>query len=112
MTDWNKVFLNYGNKKPIYDDWLDKYKDILENSRNLPIIDLGCGFGNDTLYLHERGFRVISCDYAEEALNRLQYFIEKPETKCFDMVQGLPFENEYASVIIADLSLHYFARRY
>ena len=27
----------------------------------------------------------------------------------FDMLQGLPFENESIRIIIADLSLHYFA---
>jgi SAM-dependent methyltransferase len=108
--EWNKIFLNLGDKKPKYDEWLDKYEDILEKSKDMPIIDLGCGFGNDTLYLYERGFKVISCDYSIEALNRLKYFILQPEIKHFDMVNGLPFENDSSKVIIADLSLHYFSK--
>lgn len=110
LDEWNKLFLSYGTEKPKYDDWLDKYHDLLNESREIPIIDLGCGFGNDTFYLAERGYRVISCDYSIEALNRLKYFIEKPETRLFSMVEGLPFDNNVACVLIADLSIHYFSR--
>lgn len=111
LIKWNKVFLEYGDKKPKYDDWLDKFENISEKSKNMPIVDLGCGSGNDTLYLYERGFDVISCDYAIEALNRLKYFIPEPKTKLFTMRSGLPFEDDCAKVLIADLSLHYFSKK-
>ena len=109
LAEWNKLFLSYGAEKPKYDDWLDKYRDILDESKEISIIDLGCGFGNDTFYLTERGYRVISCDYAIEALNRLKHFIEKPETRHFNMLEGLPFDDNTARVLIADLSIHYFS---
>ncbi len=72
------------------------------------MLDIGCGYGNDTLYLRERGVRVISCDFSGEALARLHHFIDSPETKQFDMREGLPFEDASAMIVIADLSLHYF----
>jgi SAM-dependent methyltransferase len=106
---WNKQFLASGNKRVTYDLWLDKYEDILKSSKDTPIIDLGCGLGNDTMYLHERHYKVISCDYSEEALKKLGLFINNPVTKLFDMKNGLPFETESVKVIIADLSLHYFS---
>lgn len=106
---WNEVFQAQGQEKPTYDLWLDKYSAILEESKAIPIIDLGCGFGNDTLYLHERGYQVISCDYSSEALKRLDYFINTPVTRLFDMKEGLPFPTQSALIIIADLSLHYFS---
>jgi SAM-dependent methyltransferase len=106
---WNKQFLASGNKRVTYDLWLDKYEDILKSSKDTPIIDLGCGLGNDTMYLHERHYEVISCDYSEEALKKLGLFINNPITKLFDMKNGLPFETESVKVIIADLSLHYFS---
>jgi SAM-dependent methyltransferase len=109
LNEWNNVFLNCGTKKPKYDDWLDKYRDYLSESKDIPIIDLGCGFGNDTLYLTERDYQVISCDYSVEALNRLKYFIEKPVTRLFNILDGLPFENNSACILIADLSIHYFS---
>ena len=108
LNNWNKLFLSCGTKKPEYDDWLDKYQDDFEKSKSIPIIDLGCGFGNDTLYLTERGYPVISCDYSLEALNRLKFFIEEPDIRHFNVLDGLPFEDNTANVVIADLSIHYF----
>jgi SAM-dependent methyltransferase len=106
---WNELYQHQGNEKPAYDLWLDKYAAILAESKSIPIIDLGCGFGNDTLYLHERGYSVISCDFSREALKRLEYFIDKPVTLLLDMKERLPFENQSAKIVIADLSLHYFS---
>ncbi len=111
MEMWDKIYKKHGTKKPEYDDWLDKFMPLIKLSHNLPIIDLGCGFGNDTLYLKEKGFDVLSCDYSIEALNRLDYFIKEPKKIHFDMRHGFPFENSSARVIIADLSLHYFSKK-
>jgi SAM-dependent methyltransferase len=105
---WNEIYESNIDRKPKYDLWLDKYEDILINTKDTPIIDLGCGFGNDTLYLKEKGYEVISCDFSEKALARLGKFIEKLNSKCFDMKSGLPFDDNSAKIIIADLSLHYF----
>lgn len=71
-------------------------------------MDLGCGTGNDTLYLVERGFKVISCDYSEVALEKIKKVIPKAETCLLDISKKLPFKNESFDIIIADLSLHYF----
>ena len=65
---WNNIYESKKEKKPIYDLWLDKYKYILDKSKEKSIIDLGCGSGGDSLYLMERGYKVIACDYSEEAL--------------------------------------------
>ncbi len=109
VDEWNKIFISCGDEKPKYDDWLDKFDDVLSLSKNKDIIDLGCGFGNDTLYLTERGYSVISCDYSIEALNRLDKFIKEPRKMLFNMLDGLPFGDNSAIVIISDLSLHYFS---
>ncbi|MDF2634350.1 MAG: Methyltransferase type 11 [Pelosinus sp.] len=106
---WNKKYTASFNKKVKYDLWLDKYEGILNTSKDTPIVDLGCGLGNDTLYLAERGYKIISCDYSEEALKRLERLIDNPVTKILDMKNPLPFESESVKIIIADLSLHYFS---
>lgn len=105
---WNKIYESILDRNPKYDLWLDKYENVLIKSKDTPIIDLGCGFGNDTLYLNERGYEVISCDFSEKALKRLSNFIENLSVKCFDLKDGLPFEDNCAKVVISDLSLHYF----
>lgn len=103
---WDKTYES--DRKPKYDLWLDKYENTFINSKNIPIIDLGCGFGNDTFYLKKRGYEVIACDFSEKALIRLSNSIDNLNVKCFDLKDGLPFEDKSAKVVISDLSLHYF----
>jgi SAM-dependent methyltransferase len=92
-----------------YDNWLDKYDAFLSKARDTPIIDLGCGIGNNSLYLFERNYQVISCDISSEALNKLKQFIPQADTREFDLTEGLPFGDTFTNIIIADLSLHYFS---
>ncbi|GAA3409442.1 class I SAM-dependent methyltransferase [Paenibacillus hodogayensis] len=106
---WNGVYNRLDLGKPVYDLWLDAYAPFLDGAKNDAIIDLGCGYGCDTLYLTERGYRVIACDFSEEALRRIAEHIPEAETKQVDMTAGLPFEGGSAGAVVADLSLHYFA---
>ncbi len=82
----------------------------METSKDTPVIDLGCGAGNNTLYLCERGNRVISCDFANAALERLSHFIPNPDTRLFDLRGRFPFEDGAAKIVVADLCLHYFSK--
>ena len=104
---WNETHKKYVNNKIVYDNWLDDYKDVLNKCKS-SVLDLGCGTGNDTLYLVERGFNVIACDYSEVALSGVRKNIKGVETRCIDISKVLPFENETFDLIVADLSLHYF----
>ncbi len=104
---WNESHRKYFNGKIIYDDWLDKYKDILSKAKT-SILDLGCGEGNDTLYLKERGYDVISLDYSKSALDIVKNNIKGAKTVLADISNELPFENDSFDIAIADLSLHYF----
>ena len=77
---WN----NWAKKRfgePVYDNWLDKYEEILDANKDNQILDLGCGNGANTKFLLERGFKVISCDFSEEALKNINHFIPGSETK-------------------------------
>lgn len=77
-----------------------------------PIIDLGCGSGNDTKYLIEKGKNVIPCDYSEKAIENIRKnFPEIEKTEYFDMTKGLPFTENFTDIIISDLSLHYFSEQ-
>ena len=108
---WNELHKDFISKNEMkYDDWLNEFEEIILNV-NSEIIDLGCGVtGNNTLYLLEKGKKVLSCDFAEESLKSVAK-IKNSKTLLFDMLETFPFENEIADLIIADLSLHYFKKK-
>lgn len=97
-----------GASGPSQDDWLDAYSSRLEAARGGMVLDLGCGLGNDTDWLLERGHRVVACDYSRPALEAVAGRHPGLETRCLDLRDELPFGEASASVVIADLSLHYF----
>ena len=106
---WATKYKERRGRLPPFDLWLDKYDAVLEASRDTPIIDLGCGMGNDSLYLSERGYRVVACDQSEFAVRCVSEAVPAAEVMVFDMLRGLPFIDGLAKIVIADLSLHYFS---
>ena len=104
---WNKTHRRKFSGKIMYDNWLDKYESILSNCKT-KILDLGAGTGNNTLYLTRKGFKVISTDYSEVALEIIENNISNAEVQFVDISQTLPFGNDTFDVIVADLCLHYF----
>lgn len=108
---WNELHKDFAqNNTPKYDEWLDEFESIISNIET-EIIDLGCGVtGNNTLYLLEKGKKVISCDFANEALNAVKN-IKGSKTLLFDMLDIFPFKDNSTDLIIADLSLHYFKEK-
>ena len=108
---WNEVFKSIPLKAPNTDEWLEKYMFILKKHKDKLIVDLGCGFGNDSYYLTQKGFKILACDFSQEALSRINTFMEKANVKLVDMREPLPFQDESVSIIISDLSLHYFSEK-
>lgn len=105
---WNELHKGFAQiNKTKYDEWLVEFDEIVSNV-NTDIVDLGCGVtGNNTLYLLEKGKKVISCDFAQEALNVVSQ-IPGSKTLLFDMLDTFPFEDNFTDLVVADLSLHYF----
>ena len=65
-----------------------------------------------TLYLINKNKQVISCDQSSNASNNIKKnFPEVYDTKCFNMLDGMPFDNNSFELIIADLCLHYFKEK-
>ena len=90
------------------DDWLELFDDVIDKC-DTPVLDLGCGSGNDTLYLINKDKSVISCDLSPKAIELIRRnFPEVDDTRCVNMLEGLPFDDDTFEVIVADLCLHYF----
>jgi len=108
---WNDVYysnLKDSEKDFLKDIWLIKYKDIISNLRNKNAIDLGCGLGQDSIWLLENGFNTISCDFSEKALNKFKEMYPNANIMNLDISKGLPFKDNSVGIINANLSLHYF----
>lgn len=106
-----KMWDNWSKRRssvPVYDLWLDEYKNILQENKDNEILDLGCGIGADTLYLLERGYNVLSCDFSVEALKSIENNIPNSKILYLDMMKKFSIADKKYSLIIADLSLHYF----
>lgn len=108
LTYWETYHKDNCYKEIQYDNWLDAYHEKIQSTQS-PILDLGCGSGNDTLYLLERGKGVIPCDQSKNAIDSITAkFPEIAEAHCFNMLDDFPFEGESFDIVIADLCLHYF----
>ncbi|MEK8128588.1 class I SAM-dependent methyltransferase [Paenibacillus filicis] len=88
--------------------WLDPFLSELQAGDGLPVLDLGCGAGNNALYLTERGVPVVACDLSEEALKLVSERVPEVRTLVLNLLEPLPFGDGTAPAIVADLSLHYF----
>lgn len=108
---WNNFYKgDYDRSKVQVDDWMWIFDKTIKEARG-PVIDLGCGDGNDTIYLLNRGKEVVPCDGSINAvLNMRRNFPEVKESICFDMLTVFPFANSSIDLMVADLSLHYFTR--
>jgi len=110
VTYWEKVHCNNVGIEIRIDDWLEDFDEIIEKCTT-PVLDLGCGTGNDTLYLTEKKKKVIACDRSVSAIEAIRKNIpEVYAAQCFDMLDGLPFHDGMFELVIADLSLHYFRK--
>ncbi len=113
---WDKTHYKYFNGKINVDNWLDKYMQLI-NSCEYPIMDLGCGIGNNVKYLLECGKSVVACDYSDSALEVVQsIFLDDVNNKRlkllkFDISNNFPIKKENFELIISDLSLHYFDKK-
>ena len=105
---WDFLFSESMNNDIIYDLWLDKYIGQLKINEK-PVLDLGCGSGNNTKYLLEKGISIVSCDYSAVSLKKIRKYLPQAHTVLHDIRDPLPFTDNSFRAVIADLSLHYFS---
>jgi ubiquinone/menaquinone biosynthesis C-methylase UbiE len=91
------------------DPWLDKWIPTLnQKSENGSILELGCGWGWDTLELLNAGCSVIAADLSTGNLRATQQAVPNADIIQLDHSQSLPFVDHSVDIIVASLSLHYF----
>lgn len=104
---WEKTIRTLNPYNSQYDGWLDKYFTM--NTGISPrVIELGCGWGDDTAFLSKLNIELLSCDFSVEAIKIIKERFPQVKTSIFDMRSKFPLEDASADYIIADLCLHYF----
>lgn len=108
---WEEIYyknLKESEKDFLKDVWMGKYKSIICNVKNKKALDLGCGLGQDSIWLVQNGFDVTSCDFSKKALNKFKKIYPKAKIMNIDITNDLPFEENLLGLVNANLSLHYF----
>ena len=105
---WNKK-LPKNKKESTYSVWLDDKLDLIKKCGSV-ILDLGCGNGEDTKFLLDLGFNVISADFSNASISEVSS-IPGSHPMIFDMSdesEWKKLEDNSIGTVIANLSLHYF----
>jgi SAM-dependent methyltransferase len=108
--------------------WDDRYEKVLRDERTLVgepwlaawlhlvppgeyrrAFDVGCGPGYNTCLLLKNGFEVSAIDISKRALELVRREAPKARVEWADIRNGVPFTGDHFELIVADLSLHYFA---
>ena len=93
------------NKKLDIDMWIDEYKDYFKGEGKC--LELGCGIGQYSKRLMEYGYKVISTDISDIALNEVKKFNKHIEK--VDMSQPLKYDDNQFDLVFSSLAIHYFS---
>ncbi|MEM7116622.1 MAG: class I SAM-dependent methyltransferase [Chloroflexota bacterium] len=92
------------------DRWLDRWLPLIQKRVGpLPLLELGCGPGWDTTVLVENGIDVFAVDLSAKRIAQAQELVPKAHFYCQDIRDAFPQQENGFNVVLASLSLHYFA---
>lgn len=93
----------------LHDPWLDRWLPLLRQSTGgLPVLEIGCGPGDDTHTLAQAGLSVVAFDLDAGAAARTQARVPQARVSCQDLRAPFPLGAGEAGAVVASLSLHYF----
>jgi SAM-dependent methyltransferase len=91
------------------DDWLDPWlPELTARSAGLPVLEIGCGSGDDTATLAAAGLPVVAFDLSPEAVAAARARVPQATITCQDVRDPFPLASGAAGAVLASLSLHYF----
>jgi SAM-dependent methyltransferase len=91
------------------DPWLQRWLSLVrERAGSLPVLELGCGTGEDTATLLGAGHPVIAIDLSQLSITEAKAKVPAAEYHCQDIRSPFPTGATQLGVVVASLSLHYF----
>lgn len=107
---WNRRYGAQNRTEDLQRDvWISHYDPYFTEKKQETMIDLGCGRGENSQYLYQKGFHVISCDFSPVVLDSMKSRNSFIKTMCFDMTREFPLPKGTIGVVLASLSTHYFS---
>jgi SAM-dependent methyltransferase len=92
------------------DPWLRRWLPLLiERAASDPVLEIGCGHGDDTVVLASAGLRVLAFDLSRVAAVTTNTRVPSAVVECRDVRQPFPETARRLGAVVASLSLHYFA---
>ncbi|HVW66437.1 MAG TPA: class I SAM-dependent methyltransferase [Candidatus Peribacteraceae bacterium] len=108
---------SYWSAKPLTRSAVNVFakKTVRQLKPGKRVLDLGCGYGKDSIYFARKGLNVTALDFSRvgtehirKEAKRLGYDID---VRYGDLSKKLPFKNGSFDAVYAHLSLHYFDDR-
>ncbi|AOY95870.1 methyltransferase [Cupriavidus sp. USMAA2-4] len=91
------------------DPWLHPWLPAISaRSTTSPVLEIGCGHGDDTAVLADAGLRVIAFDLSRAAVAAARLRVPSAQIECRDIRAPFPPQASELGAVIASLSLHYF----
>jgi len=103
---YNKIAKDY-TEDHAKDTWDDDFIDYFVNElpSGATILDLGCGPGTDAVKLTSKGLKIYGFDLSEELLKIASKRLPKAVFSQGDMLEDLPYENEFFDGVFSKASL-------
>jgi SAM-dependent methyltransferase len=96
----------------IPDPWLERWLPLVKQRAGAaPVLEIGCGAGDDTVTLLGAGLRVVGFDLSPEAVAAARERAPEARLSVQDARDPWPLADGAGHVAVASLSLHYFPWR-
>lgn len=103
--------LNHDRRRPtmLSDPWLQRWLPLaVTHAGEGPVLEIGCGHGDDTAVLAGAGLKVTAFDLSRAAVAVTRARVPSASIERRDIRDPFPVEEQGSGLVVASLSLHYF----
>lgn len=91
------------------DPWLNRWIPlVVERGSGAPVLEIGCGHGDDTVTLMKAGLNVVAFDLSPISVAAAKLRAPEAIIECRDTRDPFPEAATEIGTVVASLSLHYF----
>lgn len=91
------------------DPWLQRWLPLaVTHAGQGPVLEIGCGHGDDTAVMAGAGLKVTAFDLSRTAVDVAKVRVPSARIECRDLRDPFPVAPGQAGLVVASLCLHYF----